>query len=128
MLKLKYMFENFELAKQTLQNYEYDTDRLDEALSWFRISANAVYPFFCSGELCFLRLAPAEEKNFHDIQGEIEFIQHLRACGYPAMEPIPAKNGTYCLAVRIVFAIIGIIHGIVIWKYLLPKYTKAFQE
>ena len=30
--------------------------------------------------------------------------------------------------VRIVFAIIGIIHGIVIWKYLLPKYTKAFQE
>ena len=31
-------------------------------------------------------------------------------------------------AVRIVFAIIGIIHGIVIWKYLLPKYTKAFKE
>lgn len=98
MLKLKYMFENFELAKQTLQNYEYDMERLDEALSWFRISANAVYPFFCSGELCFLRLAPAEEKDFHDIQGEIEFIQHLRACGYPAMEPIPAKNGTYCLS------------------------------
>ena len=32
------------------------------------------------------------------------------------------------IAVRIVFAIIGIIHGIVIWKYLLPAYTKAFQE
>lgn len=31
-------------------------------------------------------------------------------------------------AVRIVFAIIGIFHGIVIWKYLLPEYTKAFQE
>ena len=31
-------------------------------------------------------------------------------------------------AVRIVFANIGIIHGIVIWKYLLPEYTKAFQE
>ena len=31
-------------------------------------------------------------------------------------------------AVRIVFAIIGIIHGIVIRKYLLPEYTKAFQE
>ena len=98
MLKLKYMFENFELAKQTLQNYEYDTDRLDEALSWFRISANAVYPFFCGGELCFLRLAPAEEKNFHDIQGEIEFIRYLRSCGYPAMEPIPARDGTYCFS------------------------------
>ena len=32
------------------------------------------------------------------------------------------------IAVRIVFAIIGIIHGIVISKYLLPAYTKAFQE
>ncbi len=32
------------------------------------------------------------------------------------------------IAVRIVFAIIGIIHGIVIWKYLVPEYTKAFQE
>ena len=31
-------------------------------------------------------------------------------------------------AVRIVFSIIGIIHGIVIWKYLLPEYTKSFQE
>jgi len=31
-------------------------------------------------------------------------------------------------AVRIVFAIIGIMHGIVIWKYLRPEFTKAFQE
>ena len=32
------------------------------------------------------------------------------------------------IAVRVVFAMIGILHGIVIWKYLLPEYTKAFQE
>lgn len=32
------------------------------------------------------------------------------------------------IAVKIVFAAIGIIHGVVIWKYLLPKYTKAFHE
>ena len=32
------------------------------------------------------------------------------------------------IAVRIVFAVIGIIHGVVIWKYLLPEYTKAVQE
>lgn len=98
MLKLKYMFENFDLAKQALQNYEYDTDRLDEALSRFRISANAVYPFFCGGKLCFLRLAPAEEKDFRDIQGEVEFIRYLRSCGYPAMEPIPARDGIFCLS------------------------------
>ena len=32
------------------------------------------------------------------------------------------------IAVRIVSAVIGVIYGIVIWKYLLPEYTKAFQE
>ena len=32
------------------------------------------------------------------------------------------------ITVRIVFAIIGILHGIVIWKYLMPEYTKAFRE
>lgn len=32
------------------------------------------------------------------------------------------------IVVRIVFAVIGIIHGAVIWRYLLPEYTKAFQE
>ena len=32
------------------------------------------------------------------------------------------------IAVKIVFAAIGIIHGVVIWKYLLPEYSKAFQE
>ena len=32
------------------------------------------------------------------------------------------------IAVRIAFAVIGVIHGLVIRKYLLPEYTKAFQE
>lgn len=32
------------------------------------------------------------------------------------------------MAVRIVFTVIGVFHGIVIWKYLLPEYTKAFRE
>jgi len=32
------------------------------------------------------------------------------------------------IAVRIFFSVIGIVHGIFIWKYLLPEYTKAFQE
>lgn len=31
------------------------------------------------------------------------------------------------IAVRIVYALIGIVHGIVIWKYLLPVYTRAFH-
>lgn len=31
------------------------------------------------------------------------------------------------IPVRILFAVVGILHGIVIRKYLLPEYTKAFQ-
>ena len=29
---------------------------------------------------------------------------------------------------RISFGMLGIVHGIVIWKYLLPQYAKSFQE
>ena len=32
------------------------------------------------------------------------------------------------MAVRIVFGVIGAVHAAVIGKYLLPRYTKAFQE
>ena len=32
------------------------------------------------------------------------------------------------IAVRIVSAVIGVIHGVVIWKFLLPSYTKSFQK
>ena len=31
------------------------------------------------------------------------------------------------VAVRIIFAFIGVIHVLVIWKYLLPKYKEAFN-
>ena len=32
------------------------------------------------------------------------------------------------ITARIIFAVIGIVHSFVIWKYLLPEYKKAFQE
>ena len=62
MLKLKYLFENYELAKEALKNWEHDVDTLDQMLSQFRISSNAIYPFTQDGKVCFLRLAPIEEK------------------------------------------------------------------
>lgn len=97
MLKMKYLFENFDLARLALRNYPHDEDTPDKALSWFRISANAVYPYFCGGEMCFLRLAPADERTREGILAEIEFIEYLRASGYPAMEPIAALGGEKCL-------------------------------
>ena len=32
------------------------------------------------------------------------------------------------IAVRIISAVIGVVHVIAIWKYLLPSYTKSFQK
>jgi len=96
MLKLEYLFENFDLARYALTYYDHDPDRLAESLRWFRISSNAVYPFFCGSRLCYLRLCPAAEKHLHHIAAEIDLIHRLRAHGYPAMKPIPAISGEHC--------------------------------
>ena len=97
MLKLKYMFENYELAKCALEHWNYDEDTLEEYLKYFRISSNAVYPFETGGKRCFLRLAPVEEKQKDNLEGELEFLQYLNMAGYNAMKPVASKNGEYLL-------------------------------
>ena len=97
MLKLKYLFENYGLAKEALENWEHDEDTLDRMLSQFRISSNAIYPFCQNGEVCFLRLSPLEEKMENNVFGEMEFIRYLLERGYPALKPIGTKTGELCL-------------------------------
>ena len=60
MLKLKYLYENFELTKECLKQYDYDSADPDRLLSFFRIFSNAVYPFRTKrgGKICSLRYAP----------------------------------------------------------------------
>ena len=97
MLKLKYLFENLDLAKQALENWEHDNYTLDKMLSQFRISSNAIYPFLQNGEVCFLRLSPFEEKMEKNVFGEMEFINYLLECGYPALKPVRTITGEICL-------------------------------
>ena len=97
MLKLKYLFENYDLAKEALKNWEHDEDTLDDMISQFRISSNAIYPFCQNGKVCFLRLAPLDEKMEKNVLGEMEFIHYLLDCGYPALKPIRTKTGEVCL-------------------------------
>lgn len=97
MLKLKYLFENYDLAKEALENWEHDHDPHDKMLSQFRISSNAIYPFCQNGEVCFLRLAPCDEKMEKNVFGEMEFINYLLACGYLALKPVRTKTGEICL-------------------------------
>lgn len=100
MLKLKYLFENYDLAREALRHWAYDADTLDGYLGRFRISANAVYPFAQGGKTCFLRLAPVSEKREQNLLGELEFIRYLNAQGYPAAAPIPADNGADLIRLR----------------------------
>lgn len=96
MLKLKYLFENYDLAKKCLALYEHDEENLDEMLSYFRISSNAAYPFCSSNdihEVCFLRLSPSEEKSFLNVALEIHLIKWLNEMGFSAMKPVAMKNG-----------------------------------
>ncbi|MFQ8599530.1 MAG: hypothetical protein ACLSAP_02315 [Oscillospiraceae bacterium] len=97
MLKLKYLFENYALAKEVIKNWAHDDDTLSEMLSQFRISSNAIYPFCQNGKVCFLRLAPLEEKLEKNIRGELELINYLLEHDYPALEPIRTVTGQECL-------------------------------
>ncbi|MEW8995065.1 phosphotransferase enzyme family protein [Clostridium sp.] len=92
MLKLKYLFDNEDLAHMILKNWEYDYDDPD-LLKYYRISSNAVY--YCKNQFntFFLRFTPAEEKPKEKILAELEFLSYLRDNGYPALETILSKAG-----------------------------------
>lgn len=98
MLKLKNLNTNFELVKEILEKYwEYDLDTLDEMLGYYRVSSNAIYPYRSHGNVCFLRLAPVEEKLEKNLYGEMEYIQYLAQNNYSALRLIPSKSGEICL-------------------------------
>ena len=93
MLKLKYLYENYDLAKSALENWEYDEDTLDDYLRHFRISSNAVYPFLWQGNTLFLRLSPVSEKMENNLKGELEFLCYLQNQNYPAVIPVASNSG-----------------------------------
>jgi Ser/Thr protein kinase RdoA (MazF antagonist) len=97
MLKLKYLFDNRDLVKMILGNWEYDSlDMLD----YYRISSNAVYPFQFNGKTRILRFSPVEEKDKKNLLGEMEFIRYLKLNEYPALCTVPSKNNQELLEVN----------------------------
>lgn len=91
-MKLRHLFNNPALAEMLLGNWEYDETSL-ELFQYFRISANAIYPFRRDGEICFLRCCPSSEKVRENLAAELDFIGYLRGRHYNALEPVPAKSG-----------------------------------
>jgi Ser/Thr protein kinase RdoA (MazF antagonist) len=91
MMKLRYLFDNRDLVTMLLENWNYDKENTN-LLDRFRISANAVYPFTIDGELHFLRFASVAEKSEVDLLAELDFIEYLENCGYPAANIVQTKK------------------------------------
>lgn len=92
MLKLKYLFNNKDLAFMILNNWEQDFDS-PNPLEYYRISANAIYWCKNQGNTFFLRFTPTEEKSKEKILAEIEFLRYLKNNNYSAVETILSKAG-----------------------------------
>lgn len=92
MLKLKYLFNNVDLAEMLLKNWEYDKESMD-MFKFYRISSNAIYPFQFKGKTRLLRFSPASEKCKDQILAELEFISYLRSGQYEALETVFSKTG-----------------------------------
>lgn len=92
MLKLKYLFDNTDLAEMLLSNWNYDKDSL-EMFQYYRISSNAIYPFRCNGKVQLLRFAPRAEKLEGNIRAELEFISYLGVSGYGVLKSVASNNG-----------------------------------
>jgi len=90
LLKLKHLFANTDLATFVVKNWEYEN--LDYFQYW-RVSANAIYPFQNKDGICYLRMAPVGEKEENDIRAELEFLNYLKSEGFKAIEPVPSNNG-----------------------------------
>jgi Ser/Thr protein kinase RdoA (MazF antagonist) len=91
MLKLKYLYDNRNLAEMILKNWDYDQNSLN-LFDYYRISANAVYPFEFDGTKYYLRFSPVEERSLETIQAELEYLSYLHHKNYPAVVTQLSKN------------------------------------
>lgn len=91
MLKLKYLFDNRDLAEMLLGNWDYDKCSL-EMFKYYRISENAIYPFQNEGKIKLLRFVPALEKDKSNILAELEFINYLSSNQYPSLRTVLSNN------------------------------------
>lgn len=99
MMKLKHLFNNEDLAEMILKNWQHDDD-YRETFNYFRISANAIYPFKVNGNVQYLRFAPISEKRRCDILAEMEFIHYLKSNNYNVLEPVETKGGKEVIEVK----------------------------
>ncbi|TCZ76615.1 hypothetical protein E0485_13570 [Paenibacillus albiflavus] len=99
MMKLKYLFNNENLAEMLLKNWKYDPESI-ELFQYYRISSNAIYPFRFEGKTHLLRFAPVVEKNKDNVLAEFEFIAYLRDNGCGVLETVQSCAGEELVEVQ----------------------------
>lgn len=92
MLKLRFLLDDRQRALNILSRWDHDQDQL-HLLDYFRISANAVYPYKNKGVLHFLRFSPDDEKEEGQVRAEVEFLHYLSAMKYPSLTPVKSRHG-----------------------------------
>ena len=91
MMKLKYLFDNRDLAEMLLGNWGYDNSST-EMFKYYRISSNAIYLFQNKGKTKLLSFVPVSEKDKSSILAELEFINYLSSNQYPALKTILSNS------------------------------------
>ncbi|UTE76655.1 phosphotransferase enzyme family protein [Rossellomorea sp. KS-H15a] len=99
MLKLKYLFNNEDLAEMLVRNWECDGQSPD-VFTTYRISSNATYSFHFNGKTQFLRFAPTSEKYLENLLAELDFISYLRSKEYGVLEAVESKSGEKLVEVQ----------------------------
>lgn len=93
MLPLKYLEHDTTLYKDILNYWAHD-DLQNDLCDQFRISSNAIYPFYNQSHIEFLRFAPSSEKAQSFIHGEISFVEFLSLNGLKVPDFVTSKKGT----------------------------------
>lgn len=92
MLSLKYLKDDRALVKDLLAFFSPDKEQ-HGIQDHFRISSNAIYPFYQKGQKHFLRFAPKCEKNKAYIHGEMAFIEFLSLNGLCVPDFLTSSKG-----------------------------------
>jgi Ser/Thr protein kinase RdoA (MazF antagonist) len=76
------------LAREIASRWRHDP----ETIKFFRSSANFVYMVRRDGVTCFLRFAPASERQRADIEAETDLLCWLDEEGLPVVQPIRSRH------------------------------------
>jgi len=94
-IKVSYsQFSPISLLEKLKYHYDLPTDSI---CIFFKSGLNDIYKITAQGNSFFLRVSLFSVYSTTQIDEEIQFIHHLRACGLSVVEPIQCKDKSYVL-------------------------------